>query len=155
MKRISLLLIVIIFSLGVNAQELRDFIGEYSILENMEKNTEGIISHRDTIGIRLSDLKEMAKDTSNVKVKQTQGLGIKYSDLVSNVPTKKDAKMVLEENKLVLTQNKERKEYVFKTIKKENNYFLIETTKGDNIVINNAKNVLHVKINEDLFVLKN
>lgn len=155
MKKISLLLVVITSSLCVNAQELRNFIGEYSILENMEKNTEEIISHRDTIGIWISDLKEMAKDTSKVKVKQTQGLGIKYSDLVNNVSTKKDATIVLEENKLVLSQNKDRKEYVFKTIKKENNYFLIETTKGDNIVINNAKNVLHIKINEDLFVLKN
>lgn len=154
MKKSSLLFLIIIFSLGVKAQELKDFVGEYSIVETIEKNTDKTISHRDTIGIRLSDLKEMVKDTSKVKVKQVQGLGIKYSDLVSNVPTKKDAKITLEENRLILTQNKEKKEYIFKNIKKENNLFLVETTKGENIVINKTKNVLHVKINDELFVLK-
>lgn len=154
MKKSSLLFLIIIFSLGVKAQELKDFVGEYSIVETIEKNTDKTISHRDTIGIRLSDLKEMVKDTSKVKVKQVQGLGIKYSDLVGNAPTKKDAKITLEENRLILTQNKEEKEYIFKNIKKENNLFLVETTKGENIVINKTKNVLHVKINDELFVLK-
>lgn len=154
MKKNSLLFLIIIFSLGVKAQELKDFVGEYSIVETIEKNTDKTISHRDTIGIRLSDLKEMVKDTSKVKVKQVQGIGIRYSDLVSNVPTKKDAKITLEENRLILTQNKEEKEYIFKNIKKENNLFLVETTKGENIVINKTKNVIHVKINDELFVLK-
>lgn len=154
MKKSSLLFLIIIFSLGVKAQELKDFVGEYSIVETIEKNTDKTISHRDTIGIRLSDLKEMVKDTSKVKVKQVQGLGIKYSDLVGNVPTKKDAKITLEENRLILTQNKEEKEYIFKNIKKENDLFLVETTKRENIVINKTKNVLHVKINDELFVLK-
>lgn len=154
MKKNSLLFLIIIFSLGVKAQELKDFVGEYSIVETIEKNTDKTISHRDTIGIRLSDLKEMVKDTSKVKVKQVQGIGIRYSDLVSNVPTKKDAKITLEENRLILTQNKEEKEYIFKNIKKENNLFLVETTEGENIVINKTKNVIHVKINDELFVLK-
>lgn len=154
MKKISLLLLVIIFSLGVKAQELKDFVGEYSIAETIEKNIDKSISQKDTIGIRLSDLNEMVKDTSKVKVKQVQGIGIRYSDLVESTPTKKDAKITLEENRLILTQNKEEKEYFFKSVKKENNLFLIETTKGENIVINKAKNVLHVKINDELFVLK-
>lgn len=154
MKKSSLLLIVIIFSLGVKAQELKDFIGEYSIAETVEKNTDKSISHRDTIGIRLNDLNEIVKDTSKVKVKQVQGIGIRYSDLVESTPIKKDAKVTLEENRLILTQNKVEKEYIFKNIKKENDLFLIETTKGENIVINKAKNVLHVKINDELFVLK-
>lgn len=120
----------------------------------MEKNTDKSISHRDTIGIRLNDLNEIVKDTSKVKVKQVQGIGIRYSDLVESTPIKKDAKVTLEENRLILTQNKVKKEYIFKNIKKENDLFLIETTKGENIVINKAKNVLYVKINDELFVLK-
>ncbi len=154
MKKISFLFVVIIFALGVNAQELRDFVGEYSIVETIEKNIYKSTSHRDTIGIRLSDLKQIEKDTSNVKVVKSQGFGIRYNDLIDKVPAKKNAKIILEENKLVLTQNNEKKEYIFKNINKEKDHFVIESIKGENIVINKAEGVLHIQINDELFVLK-
>ncbi|MDO5760694.1 MAG: hypothetical protein Q4Q06_06695 [Bacteroidota bacterium] len=94
------------------------------------------------------------KDTANVKVKSTPSFGIRYSDLVDKAPIKKDAKVTLLENKLLLTQNNETKEYTFKDIKKDKDVFLIRTSKGEDIVISKSNNVIHVKINDELFVLK-
>lgn len=156
MKKIILTAGIILASLGVNAQSIKNFIGEYDVptMMNAIQKEKAV----DTISIKYSDLIASATPVEKAKVEkadQPNSIGMKYSDLVATVPAQKDTKINISETKLVLHEGNSTKEYVFQNIKQDGKGGLvIECKDNHTVTLNKSYDILHANIDGVIFPLK-
>jgi|GEM_PF-5710813 len=140
MKRKSLkfplIAVFILMGFCVNAQDIKDFVGEYQTVKTTIKVLDNSV-----------DTNEL-KSTSST-------FSISLKDLVNSLAPVANEKINISTDKLILTQGDKTKEYVFKNVVKEKDDLFIKTTDNDAIVLSRTNyGVLSVKINDEYYLLK-